>query len=398
METKSVETESLATAKWLGRMSEGSKRSYGPTFNRFMTYVREKGGPFKEMTPDELVRYQRNSDNGSAYDILDLIQGWIGKMNARQSSKDTAYSIVKSFFNHNRATLPKDPSFIIRGDQDQVIGRLTIENIRDMVLSSNRCYRAIVLSMFQGGMDTSSMIYWSENGLESLKEQLRDDPETIRIELPGRMKRRKKQPFYPLIGRDAIEALKDWMEVRPPGHKQIFLTQAFEDKEKGIRKPVSHKSVRMYWLKHLEKIGLINRTGGKRSTRYGLNLHELRDVFRSQWEKSPAKASVAEFMMGHKVDPLEYNKACRDEDWVREEYLKALPLLQIMSSDTPFGKVSGKTVNKLQERIDELETQIEEMMPAFKFAQTMFKEKRDRDSAHARESSREPPIPIAQEV
>lgn len=387
METKSMETESLATAKWMGRLSEGSRRSYGPTFNRFMTYVREKGGPFKEMTPDELVQYQRNSDNGSDYDILDLIQGWIGTMVARQSSKATAYHIVKSFFNHNRAPLPKDPSFIIRGDRDQVIGRLTVENIRDMVLSSNRCYRAVFLSMFQGGLDTSSMIYWSENGLESLKEQLRGDPETIRIELPGRMKRRKKEPFYPLIGRDAIEAIKDWMEVRPPGHKQIFLNRAFKDKEKGIRMPLSHKSVKNYWLRHLDKIGLISRNGGDQSTRYGLNLHELRDVFRSQWEKSPAKGSVAEFMMGHQVDPLEYNKACRDEDWVREEYLKALPMLQIMSSDTPFGKVSGKTVNKLQEKIDELEATVAWMTP---IVQSMINEKRDRDRDKLGESAREP--------
>ena len=369
----------MAIAKWLGRLSAGSLRSYRPTFNRFLTYVRESGGPFGEMTPDDLIKYQRDSDNGNNYEILDLIQGWIGTMEARQSSKATAYAIIKSFFNHNRVALPEDPSFIIRGDRERVVGRLTIENIRDMALSASRCYRAIFISIFQGGMDTASMIYWSENGLESLKKQLRDDPEIIKINLPGRKKRRNKEPFYTLIGQDAIEALKAWMEVRPSGHQQIFLTQAFEDKENGIRKPVSYKSVRMYWLKHLEKIGLINRNGGSRSTRYGLNLHEIRDVFRSQWEKSPSKGSVAEFMMGHVVDPLEYNKAYRDDKWTRQEYKKALPLLQIMSSSRPYGKVEEEEVDALRERISELEAIIEEMMPAFKFAQAMFNKEREVD-------------------
>ncbi len=356
METKT----SKATARWLGRLSKGSVRSYGPIFNRFMTYVRGSDGSFSEMTPDELVRYQRESDSESNYDILDLIQRWIGTMEARQSSKTTAYTIIRSFFSHNRVALPKDATFIIRGDREKVVGRLTIENIRDMALSANRCYRAIFISMFQGGLDTSSLIYWSENGLESLRKQLRYDPKTIKIELPGRKKRKNRDPFYTLIGQDAIEALKAWIEVRPSGHEQIFLTRAFEDKEKGIRRPVSHRSVMMYWLKHLEKTGLINRNGGNHTTRYGMNLHEIRDVFRSQWEKTPAKASVAEFMMGHVVDPLEYNKAHRDEAWTLQEYGKAAPLLQIMTSARPYGQVEEEEVQILRDRVNDLEARLEE--------------------------------------
>ena len=97
---------------------------------------------------------------------------------------------------------------------------------------------------------------------------------------------------------------------------------------------------------------------GKNTHRYGKNPHEIRDVFRSLWEKTPAKGSVAEFMMGHTVDPLFYNKAFRDEDWVMEQYNLALPMLQIMSSDTPFGRVNGKTVTELLERIEQLEKKL----------------------------------------
>ena len=81
--------------------------------------------------------------------------------------------------------------------------------------------------------------------------------------------------------------------------------------------------------------------------------------------KSPAKASVVEFCMGHIVDPLEYNKAHHDEKWVRGEYRKALPMLQIMSSDTPFGKVDVDEVESLRAQVADLQAQVESMMHAF---------------------------------
>ena len=353
------------------------------------------------MEPDELVQYQKDTDNGSKFEILDMVQRYIGSKHGRLNSKKTVYAVIKSFFAHNRAELPRDPRFIMRGDVEKVVGKLTTSDIRQMVLSSNKCYRAIFISMFQGGMDTASLLYWSENGLESLREQLRENPDVIKVELPGRRKRKNSAPFYTLIGRDAIKAVKDWMTVRPEGHKQIFLTRSFIDKENGIRAPVSAKSLKIYWLSHLEKNGFIER-GGDSSKRYGMNLHEMRDVFRSQWEKSPAKASVAEFMMGHQVDPLEYNKAFRDEKWVKKEYKNALPLLQLMSSGRPFGQVEEDEVDNLRNRVNELEAELEaerrnkiekdvefrklvetvkRMEPAFAGVQELMKEKMDRDRA-----------------
>ena len=79
----------------------------------------------------------------------------------------------------------------------------------------------------------------------------------------------------------------------------------------------------------------------------GKNLHELRDVFRSQWAKSPAKGEVAEFLLGHSIDPLSYNKAWRDLQFYRQEYVKALPYLQILSSGRPYHLVGEDEVKQL---------------------------------------------------
>lgn len=94
----------------------------------------------------------------------------------------------------------------------------------------------------------------------------------------------------------------------------------------------------------------------KGSGRTAKSPHELRDLFRSQWAKSPANQEVAEFMMGHMIDPLEYNKSYRDVDFYRHEYLKALPLLQIMSSPRPFGQVDEEEVDSLRREVEKLRT------------------------------------------
>ena len=358
--------------KWLGRLAASTGKTSMVFVRKFMRWLKENGGRFAEYTPDELVAYQKAADNGTKYEILDLIQRYVGQLDLRAGSKQREYAALRSLFAHNRAELPKDPTFRIRSQRPSVVGILTVEEIRDMVLSCKKVYRAIFLTIFQGGIGLDEFNHWNLTGWEKLREDLRGEPELIRIDLPGRKMRKNMSPYYTLVGSDAIKALKEWVDVRPPDAEAIFTNQ--------YGAPFSIRSIQLYWIRHLEKLGFIKREkNGKSSNRYGKNPHEMRDVFRSQWEKSPAKGSVAEFMMGHTVDPLHYNKAYRDEEWVREEYLQALPMLEIMSGDTPFGKFNGKTVKKLQGRISELEAIIAEMMPAFRFAQAMVQKEREVD-------------------
>lgn len=288
--------------------------------------------------------------------MLDLVQEHVDGLDLRYSSKQTTYRAIRSFFAHNRADLPKDLHYKIRSDKEPVKTTLTLQDVKDVLLSSNKTYRAIFISMFQGGMDLSAFEYWNSNGWESMKKQLRGDPETIKIDLPGRKKRRNKQGFYTFIGTDAIKAIQDYLDSgkRPDGPGPIFWNN---------NKPVKAERAQHYWLQHLIRLGKVKReTNGTTSTRYGKNIHEIRDLFRSQWEKSPAKGIVAEFCMGHAVDPLGYNKAVNDDDWTREQYLLALPMLEIISSARPYGliKVSHKQMafqDEFQQLLEDKEVQ-----------------------------------------
>lgn len=340
---------------WRGRVSKGTFRTYIANLGLFMRWLKVNGGHLAGLHPDGLIEYQKNTDNGTRYDILNLVQTWSQTLRTpegvdyRLNSKKACYSALRSFFVHNRAPLPRD-KYKLRSETPDAVGTLTIEEIRDVALSAKPMHRAVIISMFEAGLDLNGFQYWNLNGWEELEDALDGRPKTIEIYLPFR--KLNRNPFYTFIGGDAIEAIRKYLPMRPTNAEReaIFYTQ--------YKTPLSPVTLQQYWLERLEKLGLIVRQSG-RGRRYGKNLHEMRDVFRSQWEKSPAKGSVAEFCMGHKIDPLGYNKACKDKAWTLGEYRKALPMLEIMSSGRPFGQVKEDEVRGLRDEIDDLKDEVE---------------------------------------
>jgi len=162
---------------------------------------------------------------------------------------------------------------------------------------------------------------------------------------------------------DAIDAFLDYLKVRLEPRegkhgKVLFINQ------RG--KPVSKRNVYMYWLKHLKRVGLARLPeprGRPKSNRYGKNPHELRDLFRTRWGMSEAKDWAAEFFMGHKVDPLEYNKAMRNVDYARSQYLKAEPWLNVLSHDEEKASLRVREANRdrLEEKIRDQEAMIRDL-------------------------------------
>lgn len=346
--------EYKTVSKWLSRLADSTAKGNLGIFQTWYKWIRVNGENFKDFTPDELIEYQSNADNSARYDILDsIIQPYVHSKKGRTGYKRRIYNCIKSFFRHNRAELPKDPAYIIRGDKPKVRGDLSADEIKRIVLSSNPLYQAVFLSMLQGGIGLDELIYWSDNGWGELKEQLQNEPQIIKISLIGRKSRKFDYNYNTFIGKDAIQAVRNYLPNRPNGARAIFIIQN--------GKPLTKTSVKFYWFRHLKKLGIIKLKKEGPGTRYGKNLHEIRDVFRSLWEKSSAKGSVAEFCMGHVVDPLEYNKAHRDESWTRQEYDKALQYLNIMSSGKAFGQVDEDKIEDLRQQIDDKTTEIDEL-------------------------------------
>lgn len=136
---------------WLSRLAPTTARMNRHELGYFMTWLQENGGSFKDYSPDQLVDFQRKATGEQQYDILDHVQQWVPTLEGRYETKRHRYNAVRSFFNHNRAHLPPDKSFKIRGDTPPVRSHLSPEDVRSIVLSSNVMYQAIFLCMLMGG-------------------------------------------------------------------------------------------------------------------------------------------------------------------------------------------------------------------------------------------------------
>lgn len=337
---------------WISRLSPASEKSARGYLRRWLTWLHDEDTPFRHYTPDQLVQYQQDADNGTRFDILDVVQRYVTQLTVRMNTKRIAYTLVRSFFAHNRAALPRDPSFKLRGAQPKVRGRLTPEDVRKVVLSCDPCHAAAYLCLFQGGMGLEEFLYWNRHGYEQLTAALRDDPRVVKVELPGRKGRKNAYSYYSFLGSDAIAAVRKWLPHRPEDATAIFTGRRGE--------PLSKNGLHIYWLRHLRKLGLAPpvKTGDV-GHRTGRNLHELRDVFRSLWSKSPAKYAVGEFFLGHRIDPFEYDKSFRDVEFYRKQYLLALPYLEILSSGIPFGRVEKSQVELLHEELQSVKRELE---------------------------------------
>jgi integrase len=340
---------SFSVEKWLSRLAPSTARMNRHELGYFMKWLKSNGGHFSDYTPDMLVEYQKKAADGHQYDILDFVQSWVQTLKGRYETKRHRYNAVRSFFAHNRAHLPPDKSFKIRSDIPPVRAMLSAEDVRNIVLSCNVMYRAVFLCLLMGGMGQEEFIWWSNNGLDKLKKDLKREKDIIRIDLPGRKSSRNRHGYYTMMGGDALVALKNWMLERSTlvMEKDIKCMSIFLNQ---FGRPLNKPSLYTYWYRHLRKLNLVVDIE-MQGNRTGKNPHELRDTFRTLWEKSGAATSVAEFAMGHVVDELGYNKAHHDEAWVRKEFRKALPYLNILSSTRAYGQVS-------EDRVAELEAQL----------------------------------------
>jgi hypothetical protein len=97
-------------------------------------------------------------DSEDSYIVLDLLQRYINSLIQRKSSKRKAYSVVRSFFAHNRCALPPDPSFRIRGNIPPVQSRLSRADVYEVLLGAELRYRSMILFKWQSLIDNERLI------------------------------------------------------------------------------------------------------------------------------------------------------------------------------------------------------------------------------------------------
>jgi len=332
---------------WLSRLGDVTAQDNRYIFRRFMKWLKENGGELAVLTPDELLVYQQEASNSERFKVLDLIQRFVNGLDLMAGSKRKMYNSLRSFFAHNRESLPRDSTFKIRSDRPPVKGKLNVDIFKKMVLASNECHQAVWVCLFQSGMGQDEFFRWNESGYDVLVQQLRGNPEQIRIDSTGRKQNKNMYEYYTFIGRDAITFIRKWLRKRGDAPGPIFTNQQGN--------AVNATSISHYWMRKLRRLGFVEKKSDYTGNRYGLNIHEIRDVFRSRWRLTEIDKDIAEFFMGHKdaLDKLGYDKSPKHyPDFYEEKYHEAQPWLNVFTEDPQM--VPAKELGSLRAEVARL--------------------------------------------
>jgi len=228
--------------------------------------------------------------------------------------------------------LPRDLSFQIHAETPPAERQITLENLRELIMLAPQPWRSMLLVKWHGIMDTEALIYTSNHYSELLVDAIKKGQELIKLSIPGRKKRRNKQPFYTFIGAEPLERLRDYFE-RDRGYpgpgEPVWL-----NRQKGTR--MTKRAFEAFWLRHLRRAALVPESTGDTGSGYGFNVHNTRDLAMSVLATVPnLKPVCPEFWAGHTIDPLQCNQFYNVKpQWATDQYRIAEPYLNILTQAT----------------------------------------------------------------
>jgi hypothetical protein len=306
----------------------------------------------RDLSPSELCQFQSDATKRDAYLILDALQGYIQNKAGTFSSLKTVYSSCKQFFLRNRSPLPND-KFVIKPSRAPTKDNLSLQMVKNLVSVADLEMKAFYLTVFGGFLDQERFQLFNKTYAQSLvthlKERGLDEP--FKIEFTGRKSSRNKTRFYSYLGHDSLQAWQQYFE-RVRGFPEAGEPILLDRNKKSISKP----SIRAKHHRLLKRLRFI--TPEKNIlVRYGTGIHNFRDcvvtTLHPHRDKGFDKDTI-EFFMGHLTDPNNYDKFFRDEPFVRAQYLKMAPYLNL---------ITGTTIQQdkdIESRIKRLEEELKE--------------------------------------
>lgn len=357
---------SEAIKSWMRRLrSQETRDKFLFLFVKYFKWVQKQG---KFNTPDELIAHKQTAQNDKdTYLHINLAEDYFFEAKLSSFQEKSAYTAIRSFYKHNKAALPSYSLNFRQKPLKPVVTQqpITLDELKILLSTAKAREKAIFLVMLQGGIDRSTLAeYFNFYAWPQITKQLgSEDPENwdlsrlpIRINLT-RVKTRVEH--YTFISVDAVKALQQWLNVRKTlmgkpmqNGEALFLT--------AQRNALRKESVSTIFNRLAIAAGLESKKYGKASEiRYRFHAHELRDTFRSACTVAGVAHPVAEYMIGHSIDKLGYDKSPTVyPEHFRAEYAKVEPMLNIFSNQA----VDLKKLEELEAKIQEKESVIQSLI------------------------------------
>lgn len=389
--------------RWLEarqRKSVATAEQYQHLLFHYWLWLKDKGFADMQAVLDDFKEKKRQDRE---YEHNDMLKEYLlnDRMKLKSKShREQVLSAIRSFYEFNRCALPREKiDLTVREfDRQRVREKLslkpmTLRDLERLVSVMKVREQAMMLVMIQSGMGVGEFVHqfnicecrkeWlKHNGhvCEPVKvmEQLRERKFPIKIEIVGR--KSNPEPYYTFIGRDAIEALKRYLNYRAQlirnAQKRMreleekeragkslleWETRALQNYRERLTKltPEWKEGEPIFISNFLNPIQEANiqvavRTAKKQTglTDREFTPHTCRDIFKTTCAHCGVNDTISEFFIGHKLDAMGYNRLHEmfPED-IEAEYLKAEPTLNILSHAGM--EVDKEAVERLkQENVD----------------------------------------------
>jgi integrase len=358
-----------AIQTWFSRLDNPhTQKSYGHYFDEWLEYLHRKPG-YENVTPAKLIEMQDAATTKiDRYKLLTLLQEYVSTLELAKRTRVQAYTAVRSFFLHNHSELPTDTTYQIKGKKPPAPKNLTTENVHDILKAATLRDRSLLTVKWQSLLDTAGLVYLNENMGEHLANEIKAGHCPILLgNFPGR-KSTENEPrgtFYTFISTDSIAALKEYFEKErgwPAKGEPVW-----KDK---LGHPLSYGMMGANYRNLLRRLGLIPKKQSAQSgssniglrkqnvgVRYGFNLHEMRDVAKTDLHKKAKKLGLdmdaIDYVMGHteSLDKNRYDTFFNDRGYMTDQYKIAEPYLNITSNPP----IEEQTLSEIEKKLETLE-------------------------------------------
>jgi len=256
---------------------------------------------------DLIIRYLTT---GETPDMRPNMKGRINKLSESSKwQKRRIDAAIRSFFAYANAPLPalKKPKF---QDSDRTNKKefMELDEAKKIIAATKEPYKALFQAALYAALSQDELLQviklW-----QKIQPELGKD--TVKVEFAHR--KNNPQPYYVYLPTKIFSNLKTL--------KQPFRTA------KG--QPIFGYDIQQTFTRNRQR-AQVNKK---------ITLHNFRDLWRTLASKADMKPDVAEFFMGHIIDPMGYNQVYSDEEYVIKEWVKVAAYIDSGLSSEAQGKI-----------------------------------------------------------
>jgi site-specific recombinase XerC len=345
--------------KWADSRKPGSGRK--SAVYHMAAYIRWRKKRGLSGDPDSWIEECVNGTNKTLIEHLKPLKDWVEGPEFDGSDPDTRskhYSDIRGFYAHHLVPLPRSKlnGRTVRATRVRKETTTTdfLQMMQKVLEGEVRPRdRSIMLSMLQGGMDASTLTesfnflaypqFVNHFGTEDWT-RWDEDKVPVRMNL---VRPKTDYQYYTFQGRDAISALKSWLNVRRSLWGEIKVKRPANPRMPATSDPIFltdyGAAVAARYITNLfERYGVksgVNVKSGKKvqpfkgaSRRYPFRSHECRDTLVTLARRAKVDLPAASFFIGRNIDTYHYDRSPQDDpDWFEEQYLRLMPYLNIVS-------------------------------------------------------------------